>query len=57
MSSESLAQVDIVLHPDHIQNWLLHVQHDNSFGQGHRAVHMELDFSAVPNLKSPEFAL
>lgn len=58
MCSGSLAQVGTLLHPDHSQNWLLNVQHYDSFGQGHKALmHMELDFSAVPNLKSPEFAV
>jgi len=46
------------MQPDHIQNWLLNVQDYNSFAQGHKAVmHIQLDCSAVPNLKSPEFAL
>lgn len=58
MRSGGLAQVHALLHPDHVQNWLLNVPHCNSFGQGHKAVmHMNLDFSAVPNLKSPDFAL
>lgn len=53
-----VAQVDTLLHPDHVQKWLLNVQQYNSFDQGRKAVmHMDLDFSAVPNLKSSDFAL
>lgn len=58
MNCESLAHVDTLMQPDCIQNWLLNVQDYNSFGQGHEALmHMELDCSAVLNLKSPELAL
>lgn len=58
MNCGSLAHVDTLMQPDRIQNWLLNVQDYSSFGQGHKALmHMEVDCSAVPNLKSPELAL